>query len=72
MAKTQPDIEVDRHMLEFLVCPLTKTRLTLSPDKSELISAAARVAFPIRKSVPMLCLEEARTLTDDEIVKLRG
>jgi uncharacterized protein YbaR (Trm112 family) len=70
--KPKPAITVDRRMLEFLVCPLTKTRLTLSADKTELISAAARVAFPIRKAVPMLCLEEARNLNDDEIAKLRG
>lgn len=65
------NIQLDRKMLEFLVCPLTKARLTLSPDKTELISAAARVAFPIRKSVPLLCLEEARTLTDQEVDALR-
>ncbi len=58
---------LDVHMLEMLVCPLTKTRLTLSADKSELISVAARLAFPIRKGVPLLSLEEARTIEPEEI-----
>ena len=51
---------LDPRMLEMLVCPLTKTRLTLSDDKSELISVAARLAFPIRKGVPLMVLDAAR------------
>ena len=45
-----------------LVCPLTKTRLTLSADRTELVSVAARLAFPIVKGVPLLSLEEARSV----------
>lgn len=55
-----------------LVCPLTKTRLTLSADGSELISLAARLAFPIRKGVPLLSLDEARSIELDEIKTLTG
>ncbi|GHA23967.1 UPF0434 protein [Devosia pacifica] len=51
---------LDPKTLEMLVCPLTKTRLTLSKDGTELFSAAAKLAFPIRRGVPMLSLEEAR------------
>ena len=60
-------LEVDRRMLEMLVCPLTKTRLTLSADGGELISLAARLAFPIRDGVAMLSLEEAREVEPDEL-----
>ena len=62
-----PRFRLDPRMLEMLVCPLTKTRLTLSDDKSELISVAARLAFPIRKGVPLLSLEEARSVEPEEI-----
>lgn len=58
---------VDRRTIEMLVCPLTKTRLILSPDGSELVSIAARLAFPIRKGVPMLSLDEARELDPSEL-----
>ena len=58
---------VDVKTLEMLVCPLTKTRLVLSSDGSELISLAARLAYPIREGVPMLSLDEARQLPDDEL-----
>jgi uncharacterized protein len=50
-----------------LVCPLTKTRLTLSADRSELISVAARLAFPILNGVPLLSLDEARNVEPEEI-----
>jgi uncharacterized protein YbaR (Trm112 family) len=59
--------EVDPRTLEMLVCPLTKTRLVLSADKTELISVAAHLAFPIRDGVPMLSLEEARDVDPDEM-----
>ena len=59
--------EVDPRTLEMLVCPLTKTRLSLSADGLELISVAARLAFPIRFGVPMLTLEEAREMTPEEV-----
>jgi uncharacterized protein YbaR (Trm112 family) len=62
--------EVDVKTLEMLVCPLNKTRLTLSEDRSELISLAAHLAFPIRDGVPMLSLDEARQLTQDELDEL--
>ena len=59
--------EVDVRTLEMLVCPLTKTRLVLSADKAELISVAAHLAFPIRSGVPMLSLDEARTVEPGEM-----
>jgi uncharacterized protein YbaR (Trm112 family) len=58
---------VDPRTLEMLVCPLTKTRLVLSADRTELISVAAHLAFPIRAGVPMLSLDEARPVEPDEM-----
>lgn len=62
-----PQPAVDRKTLEVLVCPLTKTRLTLSVDGTELISLAAHLAFPIRMGVPLLSLDEAREIDPDEL-----
>jgi uncharacterized protein YbaR (Trm112 family) len=67
----EPGPAVDPKTLEILVCPLTKTRLVLSADHDELISIVARVAFPIRRGVPLLCLDEARNVGDAEIERLR-
>ena len=63
----EPRYRVDPRVLEMLVCPLTKTRLTLSADRTELISVAAHLAFPIRLGVPMLSLDEAREIDPDEM-----
>ncbi len=60
---------VDVKTLEMLVCPLTKTRLVLSADGTELISTAAHLAFPIREGVPMLSLDEAREVSEEELHK---
>lgn len=61
---------IDRKTLEMLVCPLTKTRLMLSPEGDELISVAAHLAFPIRQGVPMLALDEARQIDLSELRRL--
>jgi len=72
MVEVKPDPRhvVDRQVLEMLVCPLTKTRLTLSADRGELISIAARLAFPIVKGVPLLSLDEARNVEPEEVQAL--
>lgn len=66
-APSDPRHVVDPQTLEMLVCPLTKTRLTLSADRTELISVAARLAFPILKGVPLLSLDEARNIDPEEL-----
>ncbi|HEY8593937.1 MAG TPA: Trm112 family protein [Devosiaceae bacterium] len=62
--------QLDPRTLEILVCPLTKTRLSLSDSGDELLSAVARVAFPIRDGVPLLCIEEVRDLSDEEVARI--
>lgn len=52
----------DRRMLEALVCPLTQTTLSYDADKGELISRAARLAFPVRDGIPIMLVSEAREL----------
>ena len=54
----------DPKLLEILVCPLTKTRLSYDAAAQELISKAARLAYPIRNGVPLLTAEAARQLDD--------
>ena len=55
---------VDPKLLEILVCPVTKTTLDYDRDRQELISHAARLAFPIRDGIPILLEEEARRLEE--------
>ena len=60
---------VDRRLLEILVCPLTKTSLDYDPVRLELISRAARLAFPIRDGVPLMSIEAARRIDEDSETK---
>ncbi len=57
-----PQSEVDRKLLERLVCPLTKGPLIYDREKQELISKQAKLAYPIRDGVPIMLPEEARKL----------
>ena len=50
----------DPKMLEALVCPQTQTRLTYDSERQELVSKAARLAFPIRNGIPVMLVDEAR------------
>jgi uncharacterized protein len=56
----------DPKLLEILVCPLTKTRLHYDAEKQELVSRAARLAYPIRDGIPIMLPDEARELGENE------
>ncbi|WP_299846653.1 Trm112 family protein [uncultured Paracoccus sp.] len=56
----------DRHMLEALVCPVTHTLLHYDPDRQELVSRAAGLAFPIRQGIPIMLIDEARQIKADD------
>lgn len=65
MTETEP--RVDPKLLEILVCPVTKAPLSYDAAKQELISKAARLAYPIKNGIPIMLADEARELTDDEL-----
>lgn len=54
--------ETDRKMLEALVCPVTQGRLSYDAARQELVSATARLAFPIRNGIPIMLAGEAREI----------
>ena len=58
----RPADSVDPKLLEILVCPLTKTPLEYDAQKQELISRAAKLAYPIRDGIPIMLPEEARRI----------
>jgi uncharacterized protein len=59
-----PGERMDPRLLELLVCPVTKKTLTYDAANQELISKAARLAFPIKKGVALLTIDAARELED--------
>ena len=58
---------VDPHLLEILVCPLTKAPLRYDAAAQELVSDRARLAYPIRDGIPVMLIDEARELSETEI-----
>ncbi len=53
--------EVDPKLLELLACPLTKGPLSWDPERGELVSRVARLAYPIRDGIPVMLPSEARS-----------
>ncbi len=58
------DSQVDPKLLEILVCPLTKGPLRYDRQAQELISDQARLAYPIRDGIPIMLVDEARSLDE--------
>jgi uncharacterized protein YbaR (Trm112 family) len=62
MSDTSRANDVDPRLLEVLVCPITHTPLEYDRERAELVSRAAKLAYPIRNGVPVMLAEEARAL----------
>jgi uncharacterized protein YbaR (Trm112 family) len=61
-ATDRPASSVDPKLLEILVCPMTKGPLEYDAARQELVSRAARLAYPIRDGIPIMLPEEARKI----------
>ncbi len=59
---TEAPRAADRKMLEALICPVTQSTLRYDPQRGELVSREAGLAFPIRDGIPVMLVDEARAL----------
>jgi len=50
---------MNKQLLEILVCPACKSRLTLAQDTLTCSNARCGLRFPIRDEIPVLLIEEA-------------
>jgi len=57
---------LDPALLEVLVCPVTHGPLEYDRVRNELVSHQLGRAFPVRDGVPVMLLDEARELREDE------
>ena len=55
---------MDEKLLKILVCPVTKGPLIYDKKNNELISRAAKLAYPIKDNIPILLESEARIMGD--------
>jgi len=65
MSLNTETIFLDKALLELVVCPITKSKLLYNIKSNELISEKAGLAFPIINGVPILIIEEARSIKSD-------
>ena len=61
---------MDRKLLELLVCPVTKTNLIYDEPNQELVSIAARLAYPVRQGIPIMLCDEARVMSDYDMERV--
>lgn len=55
---------MDTQLLSILVCPLCKGPLKHDRPQQVLVCQADALAFPIRDGVPIMLVDEARSLND--------
>jgi len=60
---------MDSKLLQILVCPVTKGPLIYNKANNELISKAARLAYPVRDGIPVMLEDEARKLEEKEYLE---
>ena len=53
---------LDKTLLDVLVCPITRGPLEYDQANNELISRQAGKAFPIKQGVPIMLVDQARTI----------
>ena len=61
---------MDKRLLSILVCPLCKSSLHFDQQAQELVCRIDQLAYPIRDGIPVMLVDEARTLTPEEMQAL--
>ncbi len=66
LPKATEESGIAASLLELLCCPLSKGRLRWDPERRELVSDVARLAYPVRDGVPVMLPSEARQIDPHE------
>ncbi len=61
---------LDPLLLEILACPEDKGPLLYFPDESSLYNPRLRRRYDVQDDIPVMLVEEAETVTDDEHARL--
>jgi uncharacterized protein YbaR (Trm112 family) len=68
MEKEKP-YSIDSQLLEILVDPVSKVPLRYDAQNQELICDSGRRAYPIREGIPIMIVNEARAIEENEVKK---
>lgn len=55
-------MNIDPALLEILVCPQCRSALFVDVDTDELVCNACSLAYRVRDGIPVMLVDEARTL----------
>ena len=58
---------MNEYLLEILVCPKSGNKLKYSKETNELICKTSGLAYSIKDGIPIMLIQEARTLSADEL-----
>lgn len=57
---------VDPKLLEILVCPICRGKLTYRKSQDELVCKVDRLGFPVKDGIPVMLEDDARKLPPEE------
>jgi uncharacterized protein YbaR (Trm112 family) len=63
---------LDPILLEILVCPEDKGDLIYVESESVLLNPRLRRTYAVRDGIPVMLVEEATEVTDEEVERLRA
>lgn len=56
-------MNLDPGLLDILVCPQCRSGLFVDAEASELVCNGCALAYPVRRGIPVMLVEEARSLS---------
>ena len=62
---------VSQELLEILACPACKAAVELKPDGSALKCVECKRVYPIRDDIPVMLIDEATTVSEEEAARLQ-
>lgn len=63
---------MNKKLLDIIACPICKGPLLYQKKDNELVCRFDRLAFPIREGIPVMLEQEARSLSTEELDKLKA
>jgi len=55
---------IDQSLLEILACPKCKGKVRYNKEGDELVCDACALAYPIRDDIPVMLVDEAKSVSD--------
>ncbi len=62
---------MNKKLLDILLCPESKMPLLYDKKVQELVCVQSGLAYPVRDGIPVLLVDQARKLSEDELQKHR-